>query len=497
MRVDPAATAALVWFRRDLRADDHAALYHALRGHGRVFCAFVFDTEILDSLPRRDRRVDFIRRSLAALDTKLAAAGGGLIVRHGRARDEIPRLARELGVAVVYTNHDYEPQAIDRDEAVERALGAAGIPFETHKDQAIFERGELLTRAGRPFTVFTPYKNAWLRALDPFYSKSYPCARYYARLARPAETLGVPSLADIGFESTDIEALGFQAGEDGAQAAFDAFRERIDEYATARDYPAVRGTSRLSVHLRFGTISVRTLARAAHAHAGEGAAVWLSELAWRDFYFQILAHFPHVAERAFNPAYDAVKFDDDPALLEAWREGRTGYPIVDAAMRQLARTGFMHNRLRMITASFLTKDLHVHWSHGERHFAVLLNDFDLSANNGGWQWAASSGTDAQPYFRIFNPVSQSERFDPEGAFIRRYCPELAKVPVEFIHAPWTMSPRDQEAAGCRIGRDYAAPVVDHAVERKVALERYAVVKRTALSSPPSAPAVPRRTSRRG
>ena len=254
---------------------------------------------------------------------------------------------------------------------------------------------------------------------------------------------------------------------------FEEFRTRIDGYQDRRDFPAVRGPSYLSVHLRFGTISIRELARTAHALDSAGAQTWLSELIWRDFYFQILWHNPHVVERSFKPEFDALEFPDHEDRFAAWCEGRTGYPLVDAAMRQINSSGYMHNRLRMVVASFLVKDLHVHWRRGERYFADHLNDFDLAANNGGWQWAASTGCDAQPYFRIFNPVTQSERFDPDGKFIRLYLPELASVPARYIHAPWTMPPIDQTAAGVIIGRDYPAPLVDHADARKITLELYA------------------------
>ena len=260
----------------------------------------------------------------------------------------------------------------------------------------------------------------------------------------------------------------------GARALWDDFREgRIERYGALRDYPAVKGVSYLSVHLRFGTIGIRELVRTA---LNTKDSTWLNELIWRDFYFMILDHFPHVVGNSFKPAYDAVRWDDWPDGLAAWKEGRTGYPLVDAAMRQLSHSGWMHNRLRMIVASFLSKDLGIAWWLGERYFAEQLNDFDLSANNGGWQWAASTGCDAQPYFRIFNPVTQSERFDPEGKFIRRYVPELAKVANKFIHAPWQMGRVEQEGIGVVIGRDYPAPIVDHAVAREKTLARYAILK---------------------
>ena len=262
----------------------------------------------------------------------------------------------------------------------------------------------------------------------------------------------------------------------GGRVLVDDFMKRIDRYKRGRDFPARKGVSYLSVHLRFGTVSIRELAAAAHARGGEGAETWLSELIWRDFYFQILWHHPRVVGGSFRPEFDRVAWDAEPGLFAAWCEGRTGYPIVDAAMRQINHSGYMHNRLRMIVASFLTKDLGIDWREGEKYFADQLNDFDLAANNGGWQWAASTGCDAQPWFRIFNPVTQSEKFDPEGAFIRRYLPELAKVPDKYIHAPWTLPPIDQKLAGCVIGVDYPAPVVDHAQARERTLARFGVLK---------------------
>lgn len=469
----------LVWFRRDLRIDDHAALYHALRAGGPVWCVFVFDTDILDELLAEglsaDRRVEFIHASVTELDAALRALGGGLIVRHGRAREVVPQLARELGVAGVVANRDYEPAAFARDRAVHDALARDGIAFDTYKDQVVFECDEVLTQGGKPFSVFTPYKNAWLKKLTPFHLKAYPVRTYADALAAVAAG-DIPSLADMGFRSTNLATLKLPAGMSGADTLFDAFLDRIDRYKVLRDFPAAKGPSYLSVHLRFGTISIRRLAREAHARGGAGAETWLSELIWRDFYFQILWHNPHVVGASFRPEYDAVRWVDDAAKFRAWCEGRTGYPLVDAAQRQLAQTGYMHNRLRMVSASFLTKDLGIDWRRGEHWFARQLNDFDLAANNGGWQWAASTGCDAQPWFRIFNPVTQSEKFDADGQFIRRYCPELAKFDKKRIHAPWLATPLEQKMAGCVIGSDYPAPIVDHAAAREATLARFKVVK---------------------
>jgi deoxyribodipyrimidine photo-lyase len=468
--------AALVWFRRDLRCEDHAALHQALRAAAAVHCVFVFDTEILDALEARaDRRVEFIWESVVELRAALEALGGGLTVLHGRARDEVPRLARRLGVQAVYVNRDYEPQAIARDADVERALAREGIVLHAFKDQAIFEREEVTTREGRPFSVFTPYRNAWLARLQAHPLPRFPVAPHARNLARAAGS-SLPSLEAMGFERTNLRQLALPTGMRGAQTLFDDFRGRMAHYRERRDYPAVRGPSYLSVHLRFGTVSVRELARAAQADASEGAGTWLSELIWRDFYFMILYHHPHVVHHAFRPEYDGIEYPGGEAAFRAWCEGRTGYPLVDAAMRQLNDSGYMHNRLRMVAASFLVKDLHVDWRRGERYFAARLNDYDLAANNGGWQWAASTGCDAQPYFRIFNPVTQSERFDPHGRFIRLYLPELAPVPAAHIHAPWRMSALEQQTAGVVVGRDYPAPIVDHAQARAVTLQLFGARK---------------------
>ena len=472
---------ALVWFRRDLRCEDHAALHHALREARAVRCVFVFDTGILDALPSRaDRRVEFIWHAVAELRAALQALGGGLAVLHGPARELLPAHAAAIGADAVYCAHDYEPAAVARDGEVERALHAAGRRMHTFRDQAVFEKSELLTQAGKPFTVFTPYRNAWLKAVDRQRLAPLPVAPHAAAF-EPEPAAPLPSLEAMGFRETNLEALALPLGASGARTLFEDFRGRMDAYRERRDFPAVRGPSYLSVHLRFGTIAVRELAREAHARGGEGAATWLSELVWRDFYFQILWHHPHVVQGAFRREFDALRFPDDPALFAAWCEGRTGYPLVDAAMRQLAQTGYMHNRLRMVAASFLVKDLHVDWRKGERHFADHLNDFDLSANNGGWQWAASTGCDAQPWFRIFNPVTQSEKFDAEGRFIRLYVPELAKLPAKYIHAPWTLPPLEQQALGVEIGRDYPAPVVDHARAREETLRLFGQVRE---GSPP-------------
>jgi deoxyribodipyrimidine photo-lyase len=475
----------LLWFRRDLRLDDQAALYYALRCCERVSTVFLLDRDLLDPLPRRDRRVVFILECLRELEADLREHGGGLHVLHGRAPEAIVTLAARLGVDAVFANHDYEPSAIERDARVAAELSAAGIAWHSYKDQVIFERDEILTREGRPYGVFTPYKGAWLREVDRHMLRAYPSrSRLNGRLAPPLPgQSGVPAAQAIGFEQVGGRTEAVTGGSSHARTVLSGFRGRMARYAEARDYPAQRGVSYLSTHLRFGTVSIRELARMAHARASEGdagAATWLSELIWRDFYFQVLAHHPHVVRSAFRPEYDRIRWVDDDSAFAAWCEGRTGYPIVDAAMAQINRSGYMHNRLRMIVASFLIKDLGIDWRRGEQYFAQQLNDFDLSANNGGWQWAASSGCDAQPYFRIFNPVSQSRKFDPQGKFIRRYLPQLAKLSDQDVHAPWLARPIDLQAAGVRLGVDYPLPIVDHDQARRATLERYSVVKSRAI-----------------
>ncbi|MGE0315643.1 MAG: deoxyribodipyrimidine photo-lyase [Lautropia sp.] len=488
---------ALVWFRRDLRIHDNATLALALESVRRVHCVFVYDREILDELPSRaDRRVEFIVGCVDALRAALAASGGHLITLHAHASRAIPSLAGQLDVDAVFCGRDDEPAAIRRDHAVGEALQAQGRRLLYAKDNVVFERDEVLTGAGRPFSVFTPYKRAWLARLtredvaerrvvaggaNGVLAPAQPTATQY-----PADAGAdrAHTLASLGFERTNLGQLAIEPGEAGAKACLDAFADRIREYDEQRDYPAARGTSLLSVHLRFGTVSVREACRFAIAHGalrdpGFGAATWLSELIWRDFYAQILYHHPRVVHHAFKPEYEAVAWVRDDARFAAWCEARTGYPIVDAAMCQINRTGFMHNRLRMIVASFLTKDLGIDWREGERYFAAHLNDYDQSANNGGWQWAASTGCDAQPYFRIFNPVTQSRRFDPRGDFIRRYLPALAALDDDAVHAPWLASPVSLAAAGVVLGRDYPAPIVDHARARVETLARFKAAVATA------------------
>ncbi|MEB0137905.1 MULTISPECIES: deoxyribodipyrimidine photo-lyase [unclassified Undibacterium] len=483
---------ALVWFRRDLRDFDHAALYHALRQSKAVTGVFIFDQRILAALPQNDRRLAFIHDSVRALQAALAAAGGTLLVRYGDPVSEITALAKQLQCQAVYVNHDYEPSAKARDTAVAAALAQQACALFSFKDQVIFEKEEVRSLAGTPFSVFTPYKNAWLKKLhghqQDFYTQPYRVDRYaqhYAPALMP-DLAALPGLAEMGFAEAQSPS-GIPSGMQGGAQLLEDFLPRLARYDQTRNFPAIKGPSYLSMHLRFGTVSIRHLVRTAveavRRGSNTGAEVWLSELIWRDFYFMILDHHPHVCERAFKPAYEAIVWEQGPladTLFQAWCEGKTGYPLVDAAMLQLNQTGYMHNRLRMVTACFLIKDLGIDWRRGEAYFALHLNDFDLSANNGGWQWAASTGCDAQPYFRIFNPIMQSEKFDADGKFIARYLPHLAGLDKRSIHAPWKAAPLLLQQAGVRLGDNYPYPVVEHDAARHATLARYAVVKQAGV-----------------
>jgi deoxyribodipyrimidine photo-lyase len=461
---------SLVWLRRDLRLEDHKALHHAHRTSTEVFVVFVFDTQILNALLKEglvyDRRVDFIHQSLQEIDTALRAQGSRLIVRHGEPQHWIPTLAKMLEVQHVYTHKDYEPLAIERDRVVSNRLKEQGCGFESFKDHVVFEGDEVLTQAGTPFSVFTPYKNAWLKKYTFEEARDFTVASnqtHYAPVPAQVEDK-VYTLKDLGFQSTDIHTHT-AIGNKGAHTLLKKFNAHMGDYDTLRNFPAKEGTSQLSMHLRMGTVSIRTLLRALHPYArSEGRKTWLSELVWREFYSMLLQHHPRLAKGdAFKPAYNAVVWRKGASAehdFQRWCQGTTGYPFVDAGMFQLNTTGFMHNRLRMVTASFLVKDLGIDWHWGERYFAQKLNDFDLASNNGGWQWCASSGCDAQPYFRIFNPITQSKTYDPDGTFIRTHVPPLKNGSAKHIHAPWEN------------GVSYIHPMVDHAQARLETLSRY-------------------------
>jgi deoxyribodipyrimidine photo-lyase len=434
---------SVFWFRRDLRLHDNAGLYHALKGPHPVLPLFIFDRAILDALSdRKDARVTFIHHAIERLKQVLEAHGSSLLIRYGQPEEVWQQLLNEYPIASVYTNRDYETYAIQRDANVQLLLQNKGIGFHTFKDHVIFEKNEVLKDDGTPYTVFTPYSRKWMARLNArmeaqagepisFYLKSYPASQYHDRFFK---TLPLPDIAlsEMGFEPS---ALTFPPTEI-AQGI-------VKNYDQTRNFPAIQGTTRLGIHFRFGTISIREKARRALALN----ATFLNELIWRDFYSQILAHFPHVEKEPFRLIYNNIAWRHAPEDFEKWKQGKTGYPIVDAGMRELNATGYMHNRVRMIVASFLSKHLLLDWRLGEAYFAEKLLDFDLASNSGGWQWAAGCGTDAAPYFRIFNPTEQAKKFDPEYKYIRRWVPEFGTSA-------------------------YPKPMVDHALARERCLDVY-------------------------
>ena len=432
------------WFRRDLRVSDNIALSEAARRAEQVLPVFIFEDAFRTGPDVGAARLAFLLQSVEVLRKNLAELGHQLIIRCGRSEEILPQLCRETGAQAVFANKRYEPYAQKRDERILTTLLAAGVGFELFKDAVVWEETEILTQAGRPYTVFTPYAKAWKakpiaaprgRIKD---SKLKPHGFPSDPLPSSPDAVGHPLTQSIppGGEGTALELLRkFMAG-------------RVYEYGDTRDFPALAGTSTLSPHLRAGTIGVRTIlaglkkarenqpAAGTKAGAKNGCEIFLGELIWREFYLQVLHNFPHVTQGAFRPEYNRLAWSEDQAHFAAWCAGRTGYPIVDAAMRCLNAIAIMHNRLRMIVAMFLTKDLLINWQWGERYFMQQLVDGDLAANNGGWQWSAGTGTDAAPYFRIFNPVSQGEKFDPAGEFVRRWIPELKDFPADLIHQPW-------------------------------------------------------------
>ena len=400
----------IFWCRRDLRLDDNAALYYALKSEHPVIPVFVFDNEILDKLEnKKDSRVTFIHDSLLEMQDKLTKLGSSLIVLNATPDKAFKELVKEYDIVNVFTNRDYEPYATERDENIAELLKQHNITFHLYKDHVILEQKEVVKDDGKPYTVFTPYSKKWKAALTDYQFKSYPTEKYFDNFFKTSPKK-IPSLKNIGFKKTDQE---FPSKSVEA--------ELVKEYAAKRNFPGIRGTSHLGLHLRFGTISIRKLAK----YASPKSEIYLSELIWRDFYQMILWNFPHVGKgKSFKPAYDHIKWLDDEVGFKKWCEGQTGYPIVDAGMRELNETGFMHNRIRMVTASFLCKHLLIDWRLGEAYFADKLLDYDLASNNGGWQWAAGSGCDAAPYFRIFNPYLQTKKFDPEFKYIRKWVPEF-------------------------------------------------------------------------
>ena len=424
--------AAIFWHRRDLRIRDNAGLFKALKSGKQVQPVFIFDTTILKQLPRNDQRVLFIHQTIARLQEEYQQLGTSLLVAVGNPVDIIPELVMQTGASIVFANRDYEPSAIVRDKLVAEKLSKKNCEFIGAKDQVIFEKNEILKADGTPYTVYTPYMRKWREKLNAFYLQSYPVEKYFSNFRKSTSEM-LPTLESLGFDNEQFQEF--------PSAHFPL--EIIRKYAETRDFPNVHGTSRLSLHLRFGTISIRELA----SIANETNETYLKELIWRDFYQMILFHFPATVNEAFKKQYDKIVWEFDEQQFKAWCEGRTGYPLVDAGMRELNTTGFMHNRVRMVVASFLTKHLLHDWRLGERYFAEKLLDFDLASNIGGWQWAAGSGNDAAPYFRVFNPTSQQEKFDPKFEYVKKWVPEF--------------------------GTDaYPKPIVEHTFARNRVLERY-------------------------
>ncbi len=424
----------LFWFRRDLRLEDNAGLYHALKNHTNVLPLFIFDTTILEQLADpKDKRVDFIHSTLVEIKKQLEEKGTSLLLKYGKPLEVYQELTSEFEVDAVYTNNDYEPYAKTRDAKINELLTQKSIPFNSYKDQVIFEKEEIVKGDGSPYSVYTPYSRKWKEKLNDFYVKPYPTQAYYSNFYS-CKPLGDISLNEMGFEKENPEIPPKKID-----------KKTLKKYHETRDIPSIKGTSRLSVHLRFGTVSIRKLVQ----EAIELNDTWLNELIWRDFYHMILWHHPEV-DKSFKPKYDFIQWRNNEKEFKAWCEGNTGYPIVDAGMRELNETGYMHNRVRMVVASFLVKHLLIDWRWGEAYFAEKLLDFDLAANNGGWQWAAGSGCDAAPYFRVFNPYLQTKKFDPDLKYIKKWVPEFQD--------PF----------------NYPKPIVDHDFARKRVLEVYKV-----------------------
>ncbi len=464
-------TAAIWWVRRDLRLHDNDALTTALATAGQVVPVFILDPTLLGSSYVGARRLAYLEASLRQLDADLQQRGSRLIVRQGNPRDVLSQLLAETGASAIHALADVSPYAMRRDAAV-----AAQLPLQLHPGLTILPPGDVLTQSGAPYTVFTPFRKAWQTRWDG--QLRLPLQPAPDPIPTPAAlfSLSLPSLSPLA--SSPL----FPPGETAARQRLAHFGENgIYAYGQARHRLDIAGTSALSPYLRFGQLSPRLAAvaameaidRAPDAAARQGAEAWFSELIWREFYMHILYHFPHVHGGSFRRQYDGITWQNDLQAFAAWQAGQTGYPVVDAAMRQLAQTGWMPNRARMMVASFLVKDLLIDWRWGERWFMQQLIDGDPAANNGGWQWTAGTGTDAAPYFRIFNPVTQGQKFDPQGTYVRCWLPELAQVPDQYVHAPWQMPAAVQHASRCRIGYDYPTPLVDHQQARARALSAFA------------------------
>jgi deoxyribodipyrimidine photo-lyase len=458
------------WIRRDLRLHDNEALQVALDHAREVIPVWIFDPFLLHSPYAGEKRVAFLRQGLQALDGELRARGSRLLVRHGRPPDVLPRLLAETGATAVFAEADYTPYARRRDRSL-----ALLVPLHLHDGVAVHPPGIVVKGNGDPYVAFSAFRRTWLSLPPPGDGALLPAP---SRLPAFAAIDGEP----IEPVASHEPAAAFAAGEAEALRRLDHFvTSGLAAYGGRRNALDEPGTSSLSPYLRFGMLSAR---RAAAAAVAASAQAWLDELIWRDFFIHVLYHFPFVRDQSFRAQYRSLKWRQEPQLLAAWQQGRTGYPIVDAAMRQLNTTGWIHNRARMIAASFLTKDLLLDWREGERWFRQQLLDGDLALNNGNWQWVAGTGSDAAPYFRVFNPVTQSKKYDPDGRYIRRWLPELANVPAKYVHEPWQMPQAVQEKARCRIGLDYPQPVCDHGETRQRAIAHYRSLPADAAATRP-------------
>ena len=466
---------SIFWMRRDLRAHDNAALHAALSASDQVICVFVYDRGILDPLPHVDRRVAFIHASVEQAGAALAALGGKLLVLEGDPAKLIPELARRHGVRHVYANADYEPAATRRDAAVAAALARDGAELLLSKDHVLLHGDEVLSKAGTPYMRFTPYYRAWLRRLGEERSvlADFDTAALKDRFGAPVEGPSNCSLNGLGFGEVDLDSLSLYPGTAGGRRVLREFGGKIKDYLAVRNDLALAGTSGLDIHLRFGTLSVREIMRYLAQHAEtDNASVngWIREVCWREFFSQLLHHVPRVADGPYLEKYAQLDWVRGRVLaqrLDAWRQAATGYPIVDAAMTQLNATGAMHNRARLVAASFLVKILGVDWRLGEAYFAQQLNDYDQASNNGNWQWVASTGADAQPPYRIFNPSSQSKTYDPDAAYIKHWLPALAHIEARHLHEPWK---RREPIPG------YPAPIVDYQTALGECRRRYNAVR---------------------
>lgn len=468
---------ALCWIRRDLRLHDHHALSQALKEADEVFIVFVFDTIILDKLYNKfDPRITIIMDSLKEIENTLKKKGSSVIIEYGDPVEEIPKVIEKYNIDGLFYNRDYEPYAKKRDDQIGKILFSKKIPVATFKDHVFYEKEEIKNGSGEIYKVFTPYKTKWLTTFHDQMDvvPSYTCnLKKLAKFENPKNIIDYDWHFDIGFAPTVSFLKG---GTHEAQKILENFKQHISNYKLARDFPSLEQTSYLSTYIRMGNISIRDMIRQSIEQNDSGHVTWLSEIIWRDFYHTILDAFPHIEKKSFRPEYDNIKWLGKMSDFEKWCEGMTGYPIIDAAMRCLNVTGLMHNRLRMVVASFLTKTLLIDWRFGERYFASKLLDYDMAANNGGWQWSASTGVDAQPYFRIFNPYSQSMKFDPDGITIRTWCPELAKFSNKAIHSPHDTEFDEQARAECIIGVNYPHPIVGYKEQRERALFMYKAVK---------------------